>query len=96
MELVLYVDQKNFEKLKQKLFGDNIVSRANILTHEAQSFGKVGFYIRILGDEGQCKRALDLSKDLGEEVKGEERDKVLEKLSEEGEKSLEGFGGIFG
>ncbi|MCX8188264.1 MAG: hypothetical protein N3F64_00965 [Nitrososphaeria archaeon] len=97
MEIVLYVEQKNFEKLKQKLFGDNIVSRANLLTHEAQSFGKEGgFYIRVLGDEEECKRALELSKDLGVEVTGEEREMVLKKLYEESERSLEGFGGIFG
>ena len=97
MEIVLYVEQKNFEKLKQKLFGDNIVSRANLLTHEASSFGKQGgFYIRVLGDEEECKRALELSKDLSVEVTGEERETVLAKLNEEGERSLEGFGGIFG
>lgn len=96
MEIVLYAEQKNFEKLKQKLFGDNIVSRANLLTHEAQSFGKEGVYIRVLGDEEECKRALELSKDLGVEVTGEERERILNKLNEESERSLEGFGGIFG
>ena len=97
MEVVFLVEQKNNEKLKQKLFGDNIVSRANIIVHEASSFGKSGgFYIRVLGDEEQCKKAIELSKDIGTEVSGEEKEKVLKQLSEESEKSLEGFGGIFG
>jgi hypothetical protein len=97
MEIVLYVEQKNNEKLKQALFGDDTVSRSNIIVHEAASFGKSGgFYIRVLGDEKQCKKALELSKDLGVEATGEEKEKVLKQLNEESEKSLEGFGGIFG
>jgi len=97
MEVILFVEQKNNEKLKQILFKDDIVSRSNIIIHEATSFGKSGgFYIRVLGDEEQCKKALDLSKDLGTEVTGEEKEKVLKQLNEESEKSLEGFGGIFG
>ena len=97
MEIVLYVEQKNNEKLKQSLFGDDIASRSNIIIHEATSFGKSGgVYIRVLGNEKQCKKALELSKDLGTEVTGEEKEKVLKQLNEESEKSLEGFGGIFG
>jgi len=97
MEVVLYVEQKNNEKLKQTLFGDDIVSRSNIIVHEASSFGKSGgFYIRVLGDKNQCKKALELSKDLGTKVTGKEKEKVLKQLNEESERSLEGFGGIFG
>jgi len=97
MEVVLYVESKNNEKLKQVLFGDDIVSRANIVFHESGSLGRAGgFYVRVLGDDKQCKKALELSKDLAIEVKDEEREKVLKQLSEESERSLEGFGGIFG
>jgi hypothetical protein len=97
METVFFVEQKNSEKLKQKLYGDNVVSRANIIVHESASLGRDGgFYIRVLGDQEQCKKAVELSKELGAEVVGEEKEKVLSRLSEEGEKSLEGFGGIFG
>ncbi|MGQ9781397.1 MAG: hypothetical protein ACUVQ8_03980 [Nitrososphaeria archaeon] len=97
MEIVFFVEHKNSEKLKQKLFGDSTVSRANIIVHDSASLGRSGgFYIRVLGDEEQCKIAIELSKDLGVEVQGEEKAKVLRQLNEEGEKSLEGFGGIFG
>ncbi|MEM3404381.1 MAG: hypothetical protein QXJ17_07600 [Nitrososphaeria archaeon] len=97
MEVVVYVESKNNEKLKQILFSDNVVSRANIVVHESGSLGRAGgFYIRVLGDEEQCKRAIELSKDLATEVKDEEKEKVLKQLSEESEKSLEGFSGIFG
>jgi hypothetical protein len=97
MDLVLYVEQQNIEKLKQLLFGDDLVSRANIIVHEASSFGKEGgFFLRILGEKAHCKKALELSKDLATKVTGDEKKSVLNKIKEESERSLEGFGGIFG
>lgn len=97
MDLVLYVQQQNVEKLKQLLFADDIVSRANIIVHEASSFGKEGgFFLRVLGEKAQCKKALELSKDLATKITGVEKKSFLNKIKEESEKSLEGFSGIFG
>ncbi len=97
MDLVLYVQQQNVEKLKQLLFADDMVSKANIIVHEASSFGKEGgFFVRVLGEKAHCKKALELSKDLATKVTGAEKKSLLNKIKEESEKSLEGFGGIFG
>ncbi len=95
MELVLYAEGESVGKLKEILFKDEQVSRANILFKDAKSLGKEGYYIRILGSEEQCKRALELSKELAKEVSGDERKKVLEALRSEDEEMLSGFSGVF-
>ena len=95
MEVVLYAKGEAAEKLREILLKDEIVSRANVLFKDAKPLDREGFYIRILGSEEQCKRALELSKDLAEEVSGEEKEKVLRSLRSEDEEMLSGFSGVF-
>lgn len=95
MEVVLYVEGEAAEKLREILLKDEVVSRANVLFKDAKPLDREGFYIRILGSEEQCKRALELSKDLAEEVSGEERERVLKALKSEDEEMLSGFSGVF-
>lgn len=93
MEIVVFVEQENFEKLKDALFKDEIVSRASIKYKSAKDFGKEGYYFIISGNEEQIKKARELCKELGEEV--EEKEKILEENKKEEEKAIEGFGNIF-
>jgi len=93
MELLLYAEGERLEKLKKVLLEDEVTSRANIVFREAGD--KKGFYIRVLGSEEQLNRVLELSGELAEEVKGEEREKILKLLKEEDERMLSGFSGIF-
>ena len=95
MELILYVKGEDSEKLRKILLEDEIVSKANIVFKDAKILGKEGYYVRVLGSEEQCKKALELSKDLAEEVTGAEREKVISILREEDERMLSGFSGIF-
>ena len=95
MEVVLYAEGEAAEKLREILLKDEIVSRANVLFKDAKPLDREGFYIRILGSEEQCKRALELSKDLAEEVSGEEKERVLKALRSEDEEMLSGFSGVF-
>jgi len=95
MELVLYVKGEVVEKLRERLLKDDQVSRANILFKDAKLLGREGYYVRVLGSEEQCKRALELSKELAEEVSGEEKERVLKRLKSEDEEMLSGFSGIF-
>lgn len=95
MELVLHADPEKAEKLRDILLKDDLVSRANVILKDAKIMGKEGFYIRVLGDEEQCKKALELSKDLAEEIKGEEKEKILNLMKKEDEEMLSGFSGIF-
>lgn len=95
MEVVLYAKGKAAEKLKEILLKDEVVSRANVLFKHVEPLDKEGFYIRILGSEEQCKRALELSKNLAEEVSSEEKEEVLKVLRSEDEEMLSGFSRVF-
>jgi len=96
MELVLKTTRDKIGKLKDLLLKDNVVSRANILFLTAEFEGKTAEYARVLGDEVQCKKALELSKGMAEEASAEEREEVLKKLAVEGEQAAEWFGAILG
>ncbi|MCD6125921.1 MAG: hypothetical protein J7J19_02805 [Thaumarchaeota archaeon] len=95
MELILYVKGEDSEELRKILLEDEVVSKANVVFKDAKMLGKEGYYVRVLGSEEQCKKALELSKDLAEEVTGAEREKVISILREEDERMLSGFSGIF-
>lgn len=90
------VSSENVDKTRDVLLNDDLVSRANVLFRDAKILEKEGYYIRIIGTEEQCSKALELTRGIAEEVKGEEKEAVLSKLREEGEAALEGFGRIFG
>ena len=96
MELILYVEKDQSEKLNNILYGDEVASRANIIFREASFLGKEGYYVRILGNEEQVERVKELSKDLAKIVEGEEEEKVREYLKSEDDKMLSGFSGVFG
>jgi len=96
MEIVLKLGEKNFEKIKEILLKDDVVSRASITFKEGKVLGEEGFYCVISGLDEQCKRALELTKNIAEEVKDEKKDKIIKKIKEEEERANEGFGFIFG
>lgn len=87
---------EDINKVSNLLFNDDVVSRGNILVRDASIIGEKGYYIRIIGTEEQCRRALELTKDVAKVVTGEEKERFLEKLKEEGEAAAAGFGKIFG
>lgn len=95
MEIVLYVERGRAERLRDLLLRDDLVSRANVILKDAGFLNRDGFYVRIIGSEEQCERALEISKELAVEVSGEERERVLRALKEEDEDVLSGFSGIF-
>jgi nitrogen regulatory protein PII len=93
MEILLKT--KNYQKLKEILLKDDLASRASIIFKDAKLFGKEGYYCYASGTEEKCKRILELSKELAEEVKNKEREEVIRKIKEEEEKANIGFGEIF-
>jgi hypothetical protein len=106
MEILLSIEQKNLQRVKDILLKDDVVSRASIVFKEAKGLtGKEGFYCYISGSEEQCKKALEKVKmknektgevtELAKEVGGDEKEEVVGKIKEEENKALEGFGGIF-
>jgi hypothetical protein len=97
MEILLQAETKNYSKLRDILLKDDLISRASIVFKEAKTLGKEeGYFIYISGTEEQCKKALELTKDLAEEVKNKEKDNFISKIKEESERANVAFGGIFG
>jgi len=108
MEIVLHIKPDKYEKMKNKLLGDDIVSRASMTFKDAKAIdeNKEGYYCYISGTDEQCKKALSMIKAknpktgeefiYAEEVSGTEKDKVIKTIKEESDKASEAFGGIFG
>ncbi|MCL7392243.1 MAG: hypothetical protein LZ163_02435 [Thaumarchaeota archaeon] len=100
VEIILKVKSENVDRVRNTLLSDDVVSRANVLVRDAKSLiggeGFEGYYVRIIGTDEQCNRASELVKDIVEEVKGEEKERISAKFEEEGEAAVEGFGRIFG
>jgi len=103
MEVILHAEGDNYRKLKERLLGDEVVNRASITFKDAKQFEKErGYFCIIKGDEERCAKALELAKDqetgeeLAKELTGEEKEKVLKALEEEGDRANEGFGNMFG
>jgi hypothetical protein len=96
MEVVLTFEGKNLQKLKDVLLKDDVVSRASIVFKEGSIIGKEGYYSYIKGTDEQCKKALELSKDLAKEVTGKDKEDLINKIKEEENRASEGMGSIFG
>ncbi|MEM5797360.1 MAG: hypothetical protein QXD72_00570 [Candidatus Aenigmatarchaeota archaeon] len=96
MEIVLHFETENFAKGKDILLKDDLVGRASIVFKEGSIIGKEGYYCYLSGTEEQCEKALELMKDIGEEVKDETKSQLIGKIKEEEEKAIEGFGNILG
>jgi len=102
MEIVIKMKTEDYQKVRELLLKDDTVSRASIVFKDVKEFGdEEGYYCYVSGLEEQCKKALELIKDeegnmLAEEVEGEKKEKIIDKIKEEGDKADEAFGGIFG
>lgn len=96
MEIVLHVASSNMNRLKEALGKDDIVSRASMTFRNGAVIGKGDYFCAVSGTEEQCRRALEVSKDLAKEADAKDAGEFLAKLREEEEKAAEGLGGIFG
>ena len=96
MEIVLHFKSENFAKAKDVLLTDDVVGRASLVFKEGSIIGKDGYYVYLSGTEEQCKRALELMKELAEEVKDETKTQLINKIKEEEERAITGFGNILG
>lgn len=96
MEIVLYFKSENYQKGKDILLSDGTVSRTSLIFKEGSIIGKEGYYIYLSGTDEQCKRALELTKELGKEVSGKEKEELIKKIKEEENKAVENFGSILG
>ncbi len=96
MEIVLHVASANMGRLKEALGKDDSVSRASITFREGSVIGKKDYFCLISGTDEQCKKALEISKDLAKEADKKDARDFVSKIREEEQKAAEGLGGIFG
>ena len=96
MDLLLFCRKENSRKLEEKLKKDDLVSGASIKVRDASIVNKDGVYFYLEGTNEKIEKAKELSKDLAEEILGEEKENVVKILKEEEEKAVEGFGLIIG
>ena len=108
METVIKIVTEKYQKVKDMLLKDDLVSRASITFKEAKVIdeSKEGYYCYISGTDEQCKKVLEIIKRknpktgeefiYAEEVTGKEKGKVITAVKEETDKASEAFGSIFG
>jgi hypothetical protein len=96
MDIVLQVTSTNMNKLKEVLGKDDIVSRASIKFRDGSVIGKKDYFCVVSGREDQCRKALEISKELAKEADKKDADNLVAKLKEEEESASAGLGGIFG
>ena len=96
MDLLLFCRKENSKKLEERLKKDDSVSGASIKIRDGIIVNKNGFYFYLEGTDDKIKRARELSKDLAEEILGEEKESVVKILKEEEERAMEGFGLVVG
>ncbi len=95
MEVVLTFEGKNMQKVKDVLLKDDVVSRASIVFKEGSIIGKEEYFCLISGTDEQCKKALELIRDLAKEVTGNDKEELINKIKEEENRANVGMGGIF-
>lgn len=96
MEIVLSMETKNYQKVKEILTKDEAVSLASIVFKEGKIVGKESYYCYISGLENQCKKALELTKDLAKEVSDKEKEELIKRIKEEESNAIQTMGDIFG
>jgi len=96
MDLLLFCRRENSRKLEERLKKDELVSGASIKIRDANIVNKDGVYFYLEGTNEKIEKARELSKDLAEEISGEEKESVIKILKEEEEKAIESFGLIIG
>jgi hypothetical protein len=98
MEVVFKIKKQNLQKVKDLFLTDDVISRASVIFKESKSLGieKDEYYCYISGTNEACEKAKQLIKDLGESVKKNEEKKIIDKIKQEEESAMSGFGSIFG
>lgn len=107
MDLLLQIEKKDYQKVREILLKDDVVSRASIIFKDAKLFEREGYLCYISGLKDQCKRALELIKtkpeeeseeviELAKEIEEKKREEIINKIKEEEDIASERFGRIFG
>jgi len=90
----VWLVKKDIRKAEDLLRKDDLVSRQSITVRDAKALGleKEGSFILIDGDEKALKQAEKLLKDFAQKAK--KKDEVIEKIKEEEDAAISGFGAL--
>lgn len=96
LDCVFEIEKSNLQKVKDMFLKDDVVGRASVNFKEGSALG-LGekYYCYVSGVEEACKKAEELIDDLGNKVNEETEKKIIDKIKEEENQAMEGFGGIF-
>jgi len=97
MYAIFKVEKKDSAKIDE-LYTDDIVSRQSIIRRDGISLELKddSFYVLVEGSEEGIKRAREIASKFSKVLEGEELDAIYRKFKAQDDKSLEGFGSIFG
>lgn len=97
MKMVYKVEDDDKENVNEVLDEDPI-SRLSITQRSAGSLGfdEEGSFLILEGGEDLCGEAEDKLEECAEKLSDEKGDEVISAVEEQEEKSMKGFGGVFG
>ncbi len=98
MKAVFFIEKEKFGGAKNKLYADELVSKQSITVRDNAAIGKSdeGYYVQIDGNEEAIRKARELLKDAGKELKGKDAEEVFGAIEGQESTAAEGFGAIFG
>ncbi len=96
MKEVFIVNSENKNKAETLLRSDDLISRQSITVRLATALGvkEDGYFILIDGNDESVKKAAELLKGIAERYKN--KNAVIDKIREEEDSAIEGFGNIVG
>lgn len=96
MREVFLVPSESKNKAEMELKKDDLVSRGSIVIRSPESLDikEEGYFIVIDASEAAMARAEEIMKGLGTRYK--DKEKVLQKIDEQENSAIEGFGNILG
>ena len=96
MKVAFFVKKEDTNKVKE-IVNQDPIGRQSITFRDNVALGleKEGNYLLIDGAEEACKEAQEKLKELAEELEGDDKEEVIEKMQEMEDSAMEGFGGIF-
>jgi len=98
MKAIFFVNKDDYSEAKNKLYGDDMVSRQSITMRDNSALGleKEGYYVQIEGDASAIRKAKELLSGKAKALTGKHAKEVVDAIEKQESSAAEGFGAIFG
>lgn len=97
MKVIYEIEKSNVQKVKDVLLKDDVVGRGSVLFKDGNTLGLENkYYCYVSGVEEACRKSEELMKDLGKKVDEKTKKQIIQKIEQEEDQAMQGFGGIFG